>query len=574
MMAQTQPLDDERDLWAEGFALGTDPDAQAWLRARHVDPDIVDSEALARVLGAHLVLPAYDLYGSLHGVLAHDLAHDRSGAQRDHVLACGRARALLERPAPARLILCDGAVRFLELASTRSDSDESAVLGIARWTSACAARIADGSHILVATSTDRAGDELAAAVVASLRGRRVRLARWRPSTDAPHAPGLSAGEITPIDPLGWRTPVERAMALGAVGAEALPSPFPGIDTATRGGLRPGRLLVLAGAPGAGKTSLAVQLARHFCRAGHPVGFLASDEAADGILVRWGQQEQLSRDELEQGVHATRKFLAGQLLGLPLVLVDADEDRACLEDVAERVVDLAQDTQRPGVLVVDSIQTARVRAHDGIGTSPRERVEATVNALKRAHRGQGLLVLATCEVSRGLYRGGADPKINPLAAGKESGAIEYAAEMLLVLTSVAGESDLVDVAVPKNRIGGGKDGFRIKLDRDRCRFEETSIDAPEDQEQAEDERDETREARVAADAEVLFALFLKKRAQGIKFTSKSAFRKLVKGGRTPHKQDVVDHLFNEGRLVGGGGKPIDLPSQPEPTTPTNAPEDDG
>lgn len=566
---------EDRGLWIEGAPFATDPAAQDWLRARRIEPELVDADRLARVAGKGLVLPLYDARGIARSLVEHDLTLDApvpSAARADLVLACGRARELLAEPRPCRLILCVGAVRFLELATTRSDGDESGVLGVARWSAALAQRIPDGSELVLATGVDPSGEKLAAEVVDSLRGRRVRLARWRPR-EGDASPGLAGGDVSAIDPHGWRTPVERALALGAFGADALPSPFPALDTATRGGLRPGKLVILAGAPGAGKTSLAVQLARHFARAGCPVGLLASDEAADGLLVRWGQQEGLTRDNLEQGIHAARRYLANALAGVPLILVDADEDAARLEDVADRVSALARDRGRPGVLVVDSIQTARVAAHQAEARSPRERVEATVSALKRAHRGAGLLVIATCEVSRGLYRGGADPKINPLAAGKESGSIEYAAEMLLVLTSVTGESDLVDVTIAKNRIGGGHEPFRLKLDRDRARFDETSLDPPDD-EHDQDELDDARAARLEADAEKLLAEVVKARARGAELKSRHDVRALARG-KQAYRAELVALLFATGRLVGGRGTAIGPPSHRPPTNdPAPPPEDDG
>lgn len=567
---------------AEALPVATEPRAEAWLRARGIDPELVDADGLAHVAGGRLCVPLYDAQGARRSALELDLERGGDFAQgdrRDFVLACGRARELLRAPRPARIVLCEDARTFLALATARGDSDESGLLGLGRWSAAVAARIADGSEVLVAFGSDEAGEKAADEVVGTFKSRaRVRLSRWRAPGGGDVAAGLANGVVTPIDPQGWRTPTERALALGAFGADALPTPFPALDRATRGGLRPGKLLILAGAPGAGKTSLAVQLARHFALAGHPVGILASDEAADGLLVRWGQQEALARDQLEQGVHAARVFLAKQLAGVPLVLVDADESAACVEDLVDRVLALSRELGRPGVLVVDSIQTARVQAHQVEARSPRERVEATVNALKRAHRGAGLLVIATCEVSRGLYRGGADPKINPLAAGKESGSIEYAAEILLVLTSVAGESDLVDVAVAKNRIGGGNEPFRLKLDRDRARFDETSLDPPDD-EHDQDELDDARAARLEADAEKLLAAVLKALAKGAVITNQDQVRALAGQaglrGKTNYKKEVIAYLFATGRLVGARGKPIAPPSpKPFANDPAPPPEDDG
>lgn len=366
-------------------------------------------------------------------------------------------------------------------------------------------------------------------------------------------------EPAKADAKTWRAPTDRALGLGAHSADPMPTGFKSLDEGTRGGLRAGKLVVVAGAPGAGKTGWCVQAARSYVLQGHPVGILAADEDADGLLIRMGQQWGLTRENLEQGVPAACKYLSGQLQYLPLVLVDADEDEATLEDVAEHVAGLAKEIGKPGVLVVDSVQKARCRAHE---THPprndKERVDAVVASLKRASRLLGLLVLATSEATRALYRGGADPKINPLAAGKESGSIEYAAALQLVLTSVAGEKDLVDVAMPKNRIGASRESWRMEFDRDRARFEEVALDEDEEEDEEERERrDEAREARLEADAVKLLFVLLERRARGIQITTKDALRALLRG-KTAWRNEVIAHLEATGRIVGGRGKPITPP----------------
>lgn len=378
----------------------------------------------------------------------------------------------------------------------------------------------------------------------------------------------------PERPRVWRSAIQRALELGAHSADPMPTGFAALNTATRGGLRAAKLIVAAGAPGAGKTGWCVQVALEYMVAGHPVGILACDEDADGLLIRIGQQWGLVREDLERGVLGACRRLAELLTGHPIALVDADESEATIEDVAERVAATAKEVGKPGVLVVDSVQKVRCREHAlNPARIERERVDATMRALKHVSRGMGLLTLATSEANRALYRGGADPKINPLAAAKESGSIEYAAALMMVLTSVPGESDLVDVAVPKNRIGAGREGWRMRFDRDRARFEEVDVTETEEADEEELERlEEARDARVEADAEKLLAAVLKARVKGARLTTKDALYELTKG-RKQHKIRVVAHLVATGRLVGGHGRPF---GPPEPVAPAEVPpqEDDG
>ena len=140
-----------------------------------------------------------------------------------------------------------------------------------------------------------------------------------------------------------------------------------------------------------------------------------------------------------------------------MLVDGDDLAGSVERIAELLAVRA--AGKPAVLVVDSLQTVRAIGTDTAG-SPRERVDAVVRALKSMRDRHGFLVVATCELARGAYRSKAlAEQINDLAAFKESGGIEYAAQTALVLRSVPDEPALVDVAVPKNR-AYRKDAFRL------------------------------------------------------------------------------------------------------------------
>jgi hypothetical protein len=82
--------------------------------------------------------------------------------------------------------VAEGVPDFLTLATEWSDADETApaVLGIVSgsWTSEIAARIPDGSVLIVATDPDPAGDKYLMTIVGTLaermRAGRVRVKRW------------------------------------------------------------------------------------------------------------------------------------------------------------------------------------------------------------------------------------------------------------------------------------------------------------------------------------------------------------------------------------------------------------
>ena len=261
----------------------------------------------------------------------------------------------------------------------------------------------------------------------------------------------------------WPTPAERALQLG-LGGVRMVTPFPSLNTACRGGVRTGTVVVIGGAPGAGKTTSVVQMGLEWARNRVHVAILAADEDADGLLIRVGQMLGLARENLEEGVAESREALASWIVGMPLMLVDADEQDASVDDVSTELALRA--AGKPSVLVVDSIQTVRCKGAPET-EGPRARVDAVMATLKRAAKSQHHLVIATCELARGAYRSAvAAERIDDLAAFKESGGVEYGASLALVMRSVPGTQALIDVSIAKNRLGEKLD-FRLALDKRRA-----------------------------------------------------------------------------------------------------------
>lgn len=281
-------------------------------------------------------------------------------------------------------------------------------------------------------------------------------------------------------PPAYRVLSEMVGTLQPIG-QRMSTGFATLDDATRGGVPLGRVVVLAGAPGAAKTTLSVHFADQWERAGCAVVYLASDEPVEGIITRLGQLGGFSRDGLESegsAGDAIRAGFAQRSAGRRLAVIDPDEDptMCTIEDAERAVLHLAGD--RPRVLVVDSLQTARCAAADA-AESLRERIDAKLAVIKAIAK-RGTLVIAISEMSRAGYRSASrSENISALAAGKESGAIEYGASLLLGLRSVAGEHGQVDVEVAKNRLGGAKPELRLKLDPERASFAEVALPSGED-----------------------------------------------------------------------------------------------
>ena len=323
-----------------------------------------------------------------------------------------------------------------------------------------------------------------AAVLESYSQRRAAARSTAPSSAI-----VPAATARPV-----RMPGELVRELASHGPVIrLETGIPTLDECCRGGLPTRRLVIIGGAPGAGKTTFVTSLAWQWATASKAqVVYLAVDEGPEGVISRIGQHEGISSVLIEERDGIALERLATTLDLAALVLLDSDDDLGTVEGAAAL---LAQaDPDFPRVLVIDSVQTVRALGTDD-AASPRERVDAVVRALKTASQKYGFLVLATCELARGAYRSrNVAEAINDLAAFKESGGIEYAAQTALVLRSVPDDATLIDVTVPKNR-AYRRDPFRLRLDYQSMRFEE--VDVPPPSAPSRTERPSTLQADVSA-----------------------------------------------------------------------------
>lgn len=178
----------------------------------------------------------------------------------------------------------------------------------------------------------------------------------------------------------WGTIAEQAVASAPeakAGALVLPAEepdrrlstgFQGVDRVLGGGLVPGSVVLLAGEPGIGKSTLLLQLARHLAGQGQAC-LLASGEETRGQVAGRARRLGISEEAVS--------FVAGR--ELPAVL------------------DAARLT-RPAVLVVDSIQAIRDPEVASLPGGPAQ-VRACADALIGLAKSQGLSVVLVGQVTK-------------------------------------------------------------------------------------------------------------------------------------------------------------------------------
>lgn len=246
--------------------------------------------------------------------------------------------------------------------------------------------------------------------------------------------------------------------------------IPTLDEMTGGGFVLGSRVYLVGAPNAGKTALAVQLADYFLSSGVPCGILGVDEEPVDLVTRLLQRRGITRQECEERSGETRARAREAIAALPLRLFDG---QTSVEEAAVAVHKFARsrepDEERPEcVLFIDSVQVARSAA-DGDEDSLYRSVTRRVAAIRTAASRYRMLVVVTSEMNRGAYRSKrAQDQTTDMASAKESGAIEFSARVLLSLRSVPGSSDMIELRIAKNKHGADhrddQEGIFLRVDR--------------------------------------------------------------------------------------------------------------
>jgi DNA repair protein RadA/Sms len=198
--------------------------------------------------------------------------------------------------------------------------------------------------------------------VAKWVGRCPECQSWGTVAEAGVRPGLTvaAGPVsTPALPIGQ---------VPATDAEHRPTGLPELDRVLGGGLVPGSVVLLAGEPGVGKSTLLVSAAATIAQSGRRCLVVTGEESTAQVRLRAGRIGALA-DEL---------FLA------------AETDLAAVLGHVEAV--------RPDVLVVDSVQTIGSADVDGTSGGVAQ-VREVAAALTRVAKERGIATVLVGHVTK-------------------------------------------------------------------------------------------------------------------------------------------------------------------------------
>ncbi|MCW2601022.1 MAG: repair protein RadA [Frankiales bacterium] len=130
------------------------------------------------------------------------------------------------------------------------------------------------------------------------------------------------------------SPAQRISQVDVEEARSRPTGVPELDRVLGGGLVPGSVVLLAGEPGVGKSTLLLETAAKAARAGAPTLYVTGEESAAQVRLRAGRTDALNEH----------------------LWVAAETD---LSAVLAHI-----DTVRPGLIIVDSVQTIGAAEVDG------------------------------------------------------------------------------------------------------------------------------------------------------------------------------------------------------------------
>lgn len=278
----------------------------------------------------------------------------------------------------------------------------------------------------------------------------------------------------------WATPRDnQALAIWPTG-------FAALDEAIGGGIRPGSLTLVAGPPGVGKTTFALQLARNLARSAQVSAvYLCFEHATGDILTRLvAMEDALTGDDyhLPLSLRDVRRFSAGLATPRPgagssgsgerrfaaalervrayrerLFIVEATMHAATLDAIERTVREVQELSPLPIVVIVDYLQ--KVRAERVREATDAATIAEGLKNLALRHRLGAVAVSALNEA--GLHT--ANTQLHHLLGGP---VLAYEADAVLMLQEKSARISRVGFEYSPQKVANIHDWIIVNLAKNR------------------------------------------------------------------------------------------------------------
>lgn len=258
----------------------------------------------------------------------------------------------------------------------------------------------------------------------------------------------------------------------------LPSPFDELDSYTSG-FQNSELIIIAGRPGMGKTSFALNMAQYLAiKEKIPVGIFSLEMAADQLVLRLLCSEarvdsnRLRTGYVKSNEYAELALVAGYLAEAPIYIDDsAGTSMMELRAKARRLKAEAN----VGMILVDYLQLVSVKARV---ENRQQQISLISRGLKALAKELEVPVVALSQLSRAVESRGGDkrPMLSDL---RESGSIEQDSDVVLFLyrPEVYEGEDSEDAGIAELIIGKQRNGptgtIKLAFLKEYTRFEPLS-----------------------------------------------------------------------------------------------------
>ena len=247
-----------------------------------------------------------------------------------------------------------------------------------------------------------------------------------------------------------RKAYERKGALSGV-----PTGFPELDDKTNG-WQPETLNIIGARPGAGKTSIALNMSTAALKAGVKVGFFSAEMSAQSIILRiiadWGT---VDHRRMRNGMLGNVEF--GKIIEAASSLANANlflNDRPAIS-LRDLVSESRKMRRREGVGII-FVDYLSLVSNDRRDVPRHEQVAEISKTLKALSRELTIPVIVLSQLTREAQ--GERPKLSQL---RDSGAVEQDADMVILLHNLGFNDEAktmvkINLIVEKNRSGATGD----------------------------------------------------------------------------------------------------------------------